>query len=96
MGPTLNMTASLGGYTLADRGTWLSFKNRQDLEILFAGDPALFNPYGVMLVNPAKHPAVKQAAAMQFIEWISGPAGQAAIADYRIGGEPLFFPNAAN
>jgi len=96
MGPTLNMTASLGGYTLADRGTWLSFKNRQDLEILFAGDPALFNPYGVMLVNPARHPTVKQAAAMQFIEWISGPAGQAAIADYRIGGEPLFFPNAAN
>ncbi len=95
MGPTLNMTASLGGYTLADRGTWLSFKNRQDLEILFAGDPALFNPYGVMLVNPAKHPAVKQAAAMRFVDWISGPAGQAAIADYRIGGEPLFFPNAA-
>jgi len=95
MGPTLNMTASLGGYTLADRGTWLSFKNRQDLAILFAGDPALFNPYGVMLVNPARHPAVKQAAAMQFVEWISGPAGQAAIADYRIGGEPLFFPNAA-
>ena len=95
MGPTLNMAASLGGYTLADRGTWLSFKNRQDLEILFAGDPALFNPYGVMLVNPAKHPAVKQAAGMQFIDWISGPAGQAAIADYKIGGEPLFFPNAA-
>jgi tungstate transport system substrate-binding protein len=95
MGPTLNMAASLGGYTLADRGTWLSFKNRQDLDLLFAGDPGMFNPYGVMLVNPAKHPAVRQAAGMKFIDWIAGPAGQAAIASYRIGGEQLFFPDAA-
>ncbi len=95
MGPTLNMAASLGGYTLADRGTWLSFKNRQDLDFLFAGDPSMFNPYGVMLVNPAKHPAVRQAAGMKFIDWIAGPAGQAAIASYRIGGEQLFFPDAA-
>lgn len=94
MGPTLNMAASLGAYTLADRGTWLAFKNRQDLEILHAGDPALFNPYGVMLVNPARHPAVKRQAGMAFIDWITGPVGQAAIADYKINGEPLFFPNA--
>jgi tungstate transport system substrate-binding protein len=93
MGPTLNMAASLGAYTLSDRGTWLSFKNRQDLEILFAGDPAMFNRYGVMLVNPAKHPAVKQAAGMRLIDWITGPAGQAAIADYKINGEQLFFPS---
>lgn len=94
MGPTLNMAASLGAYTLADRGTWLSFKNRQDLEILYSGDPALFNPYGVMLVNPAKHPTVKKAAGLAFIDWITGPEGQAAIADYKINGEQLFFPNA--
>lgn len=94
MGPTLNMAASLGAYTLADRGTWLSFKNRQDLEILYAGDPALFNPYGVMLVNPAKHPAVKKDAGMAFIDWITGPLGQDAISDYKINGEQLFFPSA--
>ena len=95
MGPTLNMTASLGAYTLSDRGTWLSFKNRRDLEILYAGDPALLNRYGVMLVNPARHPAVKQDAGRAFIHWITGPAGQAAIADHKINGEPLFFPSAA-
>jgi tungstate transport system substrate-binding protein len=94
MGPTLNMAASLGAYTLSDRGTWLSFKNPQELKILYAGDPALFNPYGVMLVNPAKHPAVKKDAGMAFIDWITGPDGQAAIADYKINGEQLFFPNA--
>ena len=94
MGPTTNAAASLGAYTLSDRGTWLSFKNRQDLEILYAGDPVMFNPYGVMLVNPAKHPAVKQAAGMRFIEWITGPAGQAAIAGYKINGGQLFFPSA--
>jgi tungstate transport system substrate-binding protein len=95
MGPTLNMAAGLGAYTLADRGTWLSFKNRQDLEILFAGDPALFNPYGVMLVNPAKHPSVNKDAGLAFIDWITGPEGQAAIADYTINGDQLFFPSAA-
>lgn len=94
MGPTLNMAASLGAYTLADRGTWLSFKNRQDLEILNAGDPALVNHYGVMLVNPAKHPAVKKDAGMAFIERITAPAGQAAISDYKINGEQLYFPSA--
>ncbi len=94
MGPTLNMSAALGAYTLADRGTWLAFKNRQDLEIVFAGDRRLFNPYGVMLVNPAKHPHVKKDAGMKFIAWITGAEGQAAIADYKINGEPLFFPDA--
>jgi tungstate transport system substrate-binding protein len=94
MGPTLNMAASLGAYTLADRGTWLSFKNRQDLELLLAGDKRLFNPYGVMLVNPAKHAHVKKEAGMKFIDWITSAEGQAAIADYRINGEQLFFPDA--
>ena len=94
MGPTLNMAASLGAYTLADRGTWLSFKNRQDLEIVLAGDKRLFNPYGVMLVNPARHPHVKKEAGMKFIEWIISAAGQAAIAGFKINGEQLFFPSA--
>jgi tungstate transport system substrate-binding protein len=94
MGPTLNMSAAMGAYTLADRGTWLSFKNRQDLEIVLEGDKRLFNPYGVMLVNPAKHPHVKSAAGMKFIEWITSPEGQAVIADYKINGEQLFFPGA--
>jgi tungstate transport system substrate-binding protein len=94
MGPTLNMSAGMGAYTLADRGTWLSFKNRQDLEIVFAGDKRLFNPYGVMLVNPARHPHVKNEAGMNFIAWITSAAGQAAIAEFRINGEQLFFPSA--
>lgn len=94
MGPTLNMTAGMGAYTLSDRGTWLSFKNRQDLEIVLAGDPRLFNPYGVMLVNPAKYPHVKREAGMKFIEWITSPEGQQTIADYKINGEQLFFPSA--
>jgi len=95
MGPTLNMAASLGAYTLADRGTWLSFKNRQDLEIVLFGDNRLFNPYGVMLVNPAKHPHVKKEAGMKFVEWITSAEGQAAIAAFKINGEQLFFPSAA-
>lgn len=94
MGPTLNMSAALGAYTLADRGTWLAFKNRQDLEIVFAGDRKMFNPYGVMLVNPARHPHVKKDAGMKFVSWIVGAEGQAAIADYKINGEQLFFPDA--
>ena len=94
MGPTLNMAAAMNGYTLADRGTWLSFKNRQDLEIVLAGDKRLFNPYGVMLVNPAKHPHVKKEAGQKFIDWLVSPAGQSAIASYRINGEQLFFPSA--
>jgi tungstate transport system substrate-binding protein len=96
MGPALNMASGTNAYVLADRGTWLSFKNRGDLAILVEGDKALFNQYGVMVVNPAKHPHVKQAQAQSFADWITGPAGQAAIAGYRIGGEQLFFPNAGS
>jgi tungstate transport system substrate-binding protein len=94
MGPTLNMAATTDAYTLADRGTWLSFKNRQNLEILYAGDKRLFNPYGVMLVNPAKFTQVKREAGMKFIEWVTSAEGQAAIAGYTINGEQLFFPSA--
>lgn len=94
MGPALNMAASTHAYVLADRGTWLAFKNRGDLGIVVEGDKALFNQYGVMVVNPAKHPHVKQALAQAFADWLTGPAGQAAIAGYKIHGEPLFFPNA--
>jgi tungstate transport system substrate-binding protein len=94
MGPTLNMSAAMGAYTLADRGTWLSFKNRQDLLIVLAGDKRLFNPYGVMLVNPAKHPHVKKAAGMKFIDWITSVEGQGTIAAYKIDGQQLFFPDA--
>jgi tungstate transport system substrate-binding protein len=94
MGPTLNMSAAIGAYTLSDRGTWLNFKNRQDLEIVFSGDRRMFNPYGVMLVNPAKHPHVKKELAMQFIDWLTGADGQAAIAGYQINGQQLFFPDA--
>lgn len=96
MGPTLNMAAGIGGYTLADRGTWLSFKNRQDLDIVQSGDRRLFNPYGVILVNPAKHPHVKKAAALKFMDWIVSAEGQSAIAAYKINGEQLFFPDARN
>ena len=95
MGPALNMAASTGAYVLTDRGTWLSFKNRADLTVLVEGDQRLFNQYGVMLVNPAKHPHVKQAMGQAFIDWLVSPAGQSAIAAYKIGGEPLFFPNAS-
>jgi tungstate transport system substrate-binding protein len=96
MGPALNMAASLDAYTLADRGTWLAFNNRAALALLVEGDRRLFNPYGVMAVNPAKHPHVKHAQAQQFVDWITGAAGQAAIAAFRIGGQPLFFPSAPN
>ena len=94
MGPALNMAASLGGYVLADRGTWLSFKTRADLAVLVEGDTRLFNQYGVMVVNPAKHPQAKAAEAQKFVDWITSPAGQGVIASYKINGEPLFFPNA--
>ena len=79
---------------LTDRGTWLSFKNRADLAVLVEGDTRLFNQYGVMVVNPAKHPQVKLAEAQKFVDWVISPAGQASIASYKIGGEQLFFPNA--
>lgn len=94
MGPTLNTASGLNAYALTDRGTWLSFKNRGDLEILIEGYPPLFNQYGVMLVNPSKHPHVKKDAGQKFVDWVVSPAGQAAIAAYRINGRQLFFPNA--
>jgi len=94
MGPALNMASSSGAYVLADRGTWLNFKNRGDLGVLVEGDKRLFNQYGVMVVNPAKHPHVKKDLAQAFVDWVVSPAGQAAIASYKIGGEQLFFPNA--
>jgi tungstate transport system substrate-binding protein len=95
MGPALNIAAASGAYVLTDRGTWLAFKNRGDLTILVEGDKRLFNQYGVIVVNPAKHPHVKVAQAKQFADWLISPAGQASIAAYKIGGEQLFFPNAA-
>ena len=94
MGPDLNMASSTGAYTIADRGTWLSFRNRGDLAILVEGDKRLFNQYGVMLVSPQKFPHVHVAEAQKFIDWVTGPQGQATIASYRIDGEQLFFPNA--
>lgn len=94
MGPALNIASSTGAYVLADRGTWLSFKNRADLTILVEGDKRLFNQYGVMAVNPAKHPHVKVDLAQKFIDWVVSSAGQTHIAAYKIGGEQLFFPNA--
>jgi tungstate transport system substrate-binding protein len=95
MGPALNIGSSTNAYVLTDRGTWLSFKNRGELTILVEGDKTLFNQYGVMVVNPAKHPHVKAAAAQRFADWVVSPAGQTSIAGYKIGGEQLFFPNAA-
>ena len=94
MGQALNIASSSGAYVLADRGTWLSFKNRADLVVLVEGDTKLFNQYGVMVVNPAKHPHVKVADAQKFVDWVTSNAGQSTIASYKIGGEQLFFPNA--
>ncbi len=94
MGPTLNTASGMNAYALTDRGTWLSFKNRGELEIVVEGDQRLFNQYGVMLVNPAKHPHVKKEAGQKFVDWVVSPAGQAAIAAYKINGQQLFFPNA--
>jgi len=94
MGPALNIASSTNAYVLTDRGTWLSFKNRGELAILVEGDKRLFNQYGVIVVNPAKHPHVKKDMAQAFADWVVSPAGQSAIADYKIGGEQLFFPNA--
>ena len=95
MGPTLNTAAGLNAYALTDRGTWLSFKNRGELAILVEGDSRLFNQYGVMLVNPQKHPHVKKEAGQKFVDWLVSAEGQSAFASYRIDGEQLFFPNAA-
>ena len=94
MGPALNSAAGMNAYILADRGTWLSFKNRADLVIVVEGDTRLFNQYGVMLVNPEKHPNVKKEMGQAFVDWVISPEGQKAIAGYKINGEQLFFPNA--
>ena len=94
MGPALNTAASMNAYVLADRGTWLSFKNRGELGILVEGDKRLFNQYGVILASPAKFPHVKVQQGQAFIQWLISPEGQKAIADYKIDGQQLFFPNA--
>lgn len=94
MGPMLNTAAGMNAYALTDRGTWLSFKNRGDLVISVQGDRRLFNQYGVILVNPAKHPHIKKEMGQAFVDWVISPDGQKAIAEYKIGGEQLFFPNA--
>ena len=94
MGPALNIASSSNAYVLTDRGTWLAFKNRGDLAVLVAGDTQLFNQYGVMVVNPAKHPHIKQADAQKFVDWVTSAPGQATISSYKISGEPLFFANA--
>jgi tungstate transport system substrate-binding protein len=94
MGPALNSAAGMNAYILADRGTWLSFRNRAGLTIVVEGDKRLFNQYGIILVNPAKHAAVKKDIAQAFIDWVVSPEGQKVIAEYKIGGEPLFVPNA--
>jgi tungstate transport system substrate-binding protein len=96
MGAALNMASSSNAYLISDRGTWLAFKNRGELAILTEGDRRLFNQYGVMLVNPAKHSGVKAKDGQAFIDWLISPAGQTAIADYKVGGEQLFFTNATN
>ena len=94
MGPALNIASSGGAYTLTDRGTWLSFKNRGHLVVLVEGDKRLFNQYGVMIVSPQKHPHVKATEAQKFVDWVISPEGQSTIASYRIDGQQLFFPNA--
>jgi tungstate transport system substrate-binding protein len=94
MGPALNSAAGMDAYILSDRGTWLSFKNRADLVIAVEGDNRLFNQYGVMLVNPEKHPNVKKELGQAFVDWVISPEGQKTIAEYKIDGEQLFFPNA--
>jgi tungstate transport system substrate-binding protein len=94
MGPALNTASAMNAYILSDRGTWISFKNRGELAIAVEGDKRLFNQYGVMLVNPAKHPKVKKDLGQAFVDWVISPEGQKTIAEYKIGGEQLFFPNA--
>jgi tungstate transport system substrate-binding protein len=94
MGAALNAASGMNGYVLSDRGTWISFKNRGDLQIVVEGDKRLFNQYGVMLVNPEKYPSVKKELGQAFVDWLISPEGQAAIAGYKIDGEQLFFPDA--
>ncbi|MCX7324888.1 MAG: extracellular solute-binding protein [Hyphomicrobiales bacterium] len=95
MGAALNTSGAMNAYVLSDRATWLNFRNRGDLEIVVEGDRRLFNQYGVILVNPARHAHVKKADGQAFIDWLVGPEGQKSIAEYKINGEQLFFPNAA-
>ncbi len=95
MGPALNIASASDAYVLSDRGTWLNFKNRGNLAVLVEGDKKLFNQYGVIVVNPAKHPETKTALAQAFADWVLSPAGQETIASYKIDGHQLFFPNAA-
>lgn len=95
MGQTLNAAAAMNAYTLADRGSWIAFRNRGELRILLEGDALLRNPYGAMLVNPARHPHAKVALARQLLDWLVSDAGQRAIAEFQVGGEPLFFPHRA-
>lgn len=94
MGAALNTSSAMCAYVLSDRATWINFKNRGDLEIVVEGDNRQFNQYGVILVNPAKHPSVKKAEGQSFIDWLISPDGQKTISDYKINGEQLFFPNA--
>ncbi len=94
MGPTLNTSSELPAYTLTDRGTWISFENKGPLEVLVEGDAALFNQYGVILVNPEKHPHVKAEDGQTFIDWLISAEGQEAIAGYQLNGQQLFYPNA--
>ena len=94
MGATLNTASGMGAYALSDRATWIAFKNKGNLEILVEGDERLFNQYGVILVNPKKHPNVKAAEGQAFVDWLIGPEGQAAIASFKVNGQQLFFPNA--
>ena len=96
MGATLNMAAGMGAYVLTDRATWTSFGNKNGHRILVEGDPGLFNQYGIVPVNPGKHPNVRAGLGRQFVDWMLSPEGQAAIASYRVDGQQLFFPNAGN
>ena len=94
MGATLNTGTSMGAYVLTDRATWIAFGNKGDYEIAVEGDPRMFNQYGIILVNPGKHPNVKAQAGQAFVDWVLSPEGQAAIAGYKVDGQQLFFPNA--
>ncbi len=94
MGATLNAGIAMGAYVMSDRATWIAFGNKGDHQVLVEGDPILFNQYGIIAVNPARHPHVKNALSQRFVDWILGPEGQGAIADFRVDGQQLFFPNA--
>jgi tungstate transport system substrate-binding protein len=96
MGAALNTAGAGNAYVLSDRATWINYKNKGDLQILVEGDKRMFNQYGVMLVNPAKHPSIKKDLGQQFIDWLVSSDGQKAIADYKINGEQLFYPNATD